>query len=59
MVKTEMGVLPKVDPEAKRAAESTIEQITAAEYGVGSEPDDAVKGEVVSLPSKRKAAGGS
>lgn len=59
-VKTEVRVLSKVDPRAKRRADLTEdERATAAEYCPGSEPDALVKAEmVVSLPSKRKTRGG-
>lgn len=52
--------MSEVDPEAKRTAKSTAgEGATSAGYGPDSELDASVKAEVVvSLPSKRKAAGG-
>ena len=55
-VKTEVGVLTKVDPQAKRSAESMDdERAASAEFGLGPEPDASVKAEVVvSLPSKRQ-----
>eukprot|EP00752_Nemacystus_decipiens_P017924 g16067.t1 len=57
-VKTEVGILYKVDPQGKRRS-TEDERATPAVFSLGSEPDASVKAEVlISPPSKRKAAGG-